>query len=310
MRIFITGATDLVGRELIPALIRHGHDVIGMARTEAARAMLQAMRATPLSTQGRNVDELAEVLAGTQAIIHLATTIPTTDSAVEDEWRPSSEVVKGMLRYLIEASASSGVRTLVFPSFCGVYGNYGDACITEDTPPNPEPSNQYYLEAEQMLLRATYDRRVAGVTLRMGLIYGADSPRTRGLLYALRKGQATYTGEGDVIWPLIHVADAATAIRLAAEQSPAGRVFNICDDHPVTQFELYSELARMVGGPPPQPATPIIPGTGPLRFQRLDHSVRMTNWKAKRVLGFKLAYPTFREGYSAVLAELATRGQG
>src|SRR4051794_16273472 len=104
MRIFVTGATGLLGRRLVPELIHHGHDVIGLARSDASRSMLSAMHAVAYSDQAHDVDRLTEAMEAVHAIVHLATSMPNSDAAVEDDWAHSSKIVHGMLRYLVEAS--------------------------------------------------------------------------------------------------------------------------------------------------------------------------------------------------------------
>ncbi|HEC21443.1 MAG TPA: NAD(P)-dependent oxidoreductase [Chloroflexi bacterium] len=309
MRVFVTGATGLVGRALVPELIRHGHDVVGLARTIASRSMLHAMRAVACSGQGADVELLSDALSGVHAIVHLATGIPANEAAVEDEWPRKREVIVGMLANLLEASERSGVRTVIFPGFYGVYGDHGDEWVTEETPLAPDKASRPFAEAEELLLRSTEARRSIGVILRLGMVYAADALHTRGLLYGLRRGQIAIRGDGRMYWPQLHVEDAAQAIRLALERSPAGEIFNICDNEPVRQSELYRHLAAWAGGPPlPSDTGPLSPYLGSLNLSSLSLSVRMSNRKAKAKLGFKPRYPTYREGYRAIIEEWKREG--
>ncbi len=312
MRVFITGATGVIGRALVNELVVYGHDVVGLARTDASRSLLRAMRASALSGQGRDVEQLADAMCDVHAAVHLAKTIPTDDSATEDKWAQNEEVMVSMLRNLLKASEACGVRTIVFPSFYGVYGDCGDAWVDEESPvASEDPVAEPHLRAEQMLLESTAMRRSAGVVLRLGLIYAPDAAPTRGMIYGLKRGQAPLIGNGNMYWPMLHAADAARAIRLALEHSPAGAIFNVCDDEPIRHGRLYMELAQWLGGPPP-----ISVGTGELarfgtgelnpyygqvRTSALRHSVRMSNQRIKEQLGLKLQYPTYREGFRAVI---------
>ncbi len=310
MRIFVTGATGLLGRALVPELIKHGHDVIGLARNDASRSMLTAMHATAYSGQGYNVERLADALVTMHAIVHLATGLPSDDSAVEDNWNHSSKIVLGMLRHLLEASEPSGVRTVIFPGFYGIYGDHGGEWVTEETSTQPDPFSDQYREAEELLMESTTARRSTGVILRMGLMYSAEAPNTRGLLYALRNAQAPIGAAADAYWPHIHVEDAAQAVRLALELSPAGQVFNICDDEPVQKGQLFKELAEWVGGPPPLAkgrTGNLMPYLGRLDAAPLHNSVRLSNRKAREQLGFDPNYRTYREGYASVIKEWEDR---
>lgn len=309
MRIFVTGATGLLGRALVPELLEHGHDVVGLARTDASRSLLRAMRASVYSGQGRNTERLAEAMGDMHVIVHLATTFPTSDAAIEDGWPQSPQILIGLLSNLLKASESCGVRTIVLGSFYGVYGNHGDEWVTEEASLAPDETSKAYLEAEELLMKSTAERKSAGVVLRMGLIYGPDALHTRGLLYGLKRGQAPIMSGGRMFWPMVHVDDAARALRLAVEQSAAGEVFNICDDEPVRQAQLYKDLAEWIDGPPPprHGTSELRPYMGQIDPPPMRFSVRMRNRKAKKLLGFRPHFPTYREGYHAVLRDLARR---
>ncbi len=305
MRIFVTGATGVVGRALVPALLKRGHDVVGLARTDASRSMLAAMHAASYSGQGYEIERLAESLVPMHAVVHLAIALPSNDAAVEDDWSQSSKIIVGLLRHLLEASEMSGVRTVIFPSFFGVYGDHGEEWVTEESAVNPDPSSAPYLEAEQVLMEHTRARRSVGVVLRMGMIYGPEAAHTRGLLYALKQGQAPLGLTPTTFWPQVHVEDAAEAICLALEQSPAGQVFNICDDEPVRRADLLKEIAAQVGGPVPVPrgkTGELMPYMGRISAEALRASVRMSNARARQYLGFAPRFPNFREGYREVIA--------
>jgi 2-alkyl-3-oxoalkanoate reductase len=312
MRIFVTGATGLLGRVLVPELIEHGHDIIGLARNDASRSMITAMHATAYSGQGHDVDQLAEGLEPVHAVVHLATGFPNNDAPVEDDWTHSSKIVLGMLRYLIEASERTGVRTIVLPSFYGVYADRMDNWVTEESPIEPDNISQSYLEAEQLLHDTSQARRSSAVILRMGQLYSAEAPHTRGLLYALQNGQAAVGQSPDAYWPLVHVADAAQAIRLALELSPAGHIFNVCDNEPVRKAELYRDLAKWIGAPPPPERSrtgALSPYMGRMDATALHKSVRMSNEKARTTLGFAPLYANHEAGFAAVMPEWRKRQQ-
>lgn len=312
MRVFVTGATGSLGRALVPELRQHGHDVVGLARTTASRSMLHAMHASAYSGQGFDVDRLADALVNIHAVVHLATTIPTSDTAVEDDWAYSPDIVVGLLRNLLTASERSGVRTVIFPSFYGVYGDHGDRWVTEKSTPKPNAATRPFVEAERLLLSSTTRRKSSGVILRMGMCYTVDASHTKGLLYGLEHGQVPLISGGQMYWPQIHAADAAQAIRLAMEHSPVGEVVNVCDDEPVRQVQLFRDLARWVGGPsPPSEGVAVVnPYMGCIERDALLFSVRMSNGKVRDALGFKPQYPTYREGYEAVVGQWKEAGVG
>jgi nucleoside-diphosphate-sugar epimerase len=239
-------------------------------------------------------------------IVHLASTIPNSDAATEDDWPYSAEVVSGMMKRLIIASEQSGVRTMVFPSTYGVYGKTeGLEWVTEGTRVHADRNSQPFIDAEQALNLSSTRRKSTGVVLRMGIVYHHDSPSTKGLLYALKNGHAETIGDGAMYWPLIHAEDAVQAIRLALEEGPRGEVFNVADNEPVTQHTLYTTLAELIGAPLPRRGTGEINhylrGGNPADLYR---SVRLSNEKLRDRLGFEASYPTFRTGFRAVAEKL------
>ncbi|NDJ54047.1 MAG: NAD(P)-dependent oxidoreductase [Chloroflexi bacterium] len=303
MRIFVTGATGFIGRAVIAELKKHNHDVIGLARTDASGAMLRAMKVTSLIGQGRDVQLLTDALEGVHAIVHLANTLPTDDTTTEDTWKFSGEVMVKMMENLLRSSERTGVKTVVFPSFYGIYGDYGDVFVTEEAPVLPVPSVQRFWEAEQLLLRSSFLRRSSGVILRLGLVYSHDSPDTRGLLYALKRGQASIEGDGAIYWPMIHVDDVAQAVRLALEQAPHGETYNICDNEPVLQSNLYMNLAQTIEGPIPESSddAQLMPYMGRINLEPLSFSVRLTNAKARDELGFDPQHKNHRSGFEGII---------
>lgn len=312
MRIFVTGATGILGRKLVPELIAHGHDVIGLARSDASRSMLVAMHATAYTDQGYDIDRLAEAMEAVHAIVHLATGLPNSEAAIEDDWPHSSRIVLGMLKHLIEASERNGVRTIIFPSFYGVYAEHGAEWVTEDSSIQPDSASNSYLEAEQLLYDATAARRSSAVILRMGQIYSPEAPHIKGLLYAIANGFAATSPAPDAYWPLIHVEDAAQAIRLALELSPSGEIINVGDDAPIEKAQLYRDIARWIGAqePPERARTGTLnPYLGRLDASTLHKSVRLSNGKAREMLGFAPKFPTHREGFQEIIQSWHARSQ-
>ncbi|MCC6905825.1 MAG: NAD(P)-dependent oxidoreductase [Anaerolineae bacterium] len=308
MRVFISGATSVLGQSIVRDFMRAGHQVIGLARTEASRSLLHALKATAYYGYGRDIDRLADALATVDAIVHAASTLPSTESPVEDEWMFSEEIVSGLLHNLISAAVQSGCKKVVLMSSYAIYGDHGAGWVTERTTLAPVSGMDAYLEAEHALQEATTERHISGVILRAGMLYAPTLPQTQALFTALREGLAGLGPGADAYWPLLHVVDAAQAARLALEGDFEGQAFNICDDEPVTQAGLYQVLEQWLGRPPGKSGTEDL-----LRFiisgshTALRPSVRMSNQRAREQLGFQPRYPTFQEGMRAALDEWLAR---
>jgi nucleoside-diphosphate-sugar epimerase len=102
---------------------------------------------------------------------------------------------------------------------------------------------------------------------------------------------------------LVHVDDAATATVLAVEQKAAG-VFNIVDDEPAPVREWVPYLAQCAGAKPPRriPAWVVRPLAGEMMVAMMTRGHGFSNAKAKRELGWRLRYPSWREGFTAEFA--------
>lgn len=217
--------------------------------------------------------------------------------------------VEGMRSVLAWAAAdgagtAAGGGTLLYTSSTSVYPQDGGARVDEDAPTDGAGETAQVLREAERLLLAGHPR---AFVLRLAGIYG---PGRHHLLDQLRAGADTLPGLGDHRLNLIHRDDIVSGIFAALAASAAGSVagsgspergvsggiFNLADDHPVPKAELVGWLAARLGRPAPrfsgQPA-------GGRRAVTPDRII--DNTKARRVLGWRPAFPSFREGYAAIL---------
>jgi nucleoside-diphosphate-sugar epimerase len=198
-------------------------------------------------------------------------------------------------QHLLEWLAASPPRHLVYTSSTGVYGQCAGEEVDESSPAEADtPTARILRETEERWLAAVRATGFPAVILRLSGIYGPG----RG--YWLRQvlaGEARIEGDGSRVLNMIHRDDAVGAILAALERGEPGRIYNVTDDAPVTQGELLSWLAAKSGRPQP-PAIPI--GAADPRRRGLT-SKRISNRRLREELGFRPAYPTYREGYAAEL---------
>jgi 2-alkyl-3-oxoalkanoate reductase len=167
----------------------------------------------------------------------------------------------------------------------------------EDAPLDQEPVSvaRESMEALEHLDRAVTD--AGGIALRYGIFYGDPDDA---LVETVRERKFPVVGDGAGVWSFIHLDDAASATVLALEHDgPA--VYNIVDDEPAPTREWLPELARIVGARPPQRfprfLARIFAGAAPVSMA--TESRGASNAKAKRELGWKLRYPSWRQGFAA-----------
>lgn len=204
------------------------------------------------------------------------------------------EVYADGLSHLLAALPSS-VGRLIYVSSTGVYGAQTGATVDESSPCHPlREGGRACLEAEQRLLAHPLGER--SIRLRLAGIYG---PGRVPFLEALRSGRPVPT-PADSWLNLIHVDDAATITTLVAERAPAPSLYVVSDGAPVRRRDFYQEIARRIGGPPPEFVSPD-PDSAQAQRAAGGGDKRVDASRLFRELNPVLAFPTYREGLSDCL---------
>ena len=234
MKIFLAGATGVIGRRLVVLLRKAGHDVVGTTRSETKAVALQALGATAAVVDAYDAQKLklAVYAAQPDVIIHQLTDLPQT---IEPQKMAAALAANARLRIegtrnLVDAALASDVRRIVAQSIAFAYAP-GEGPLTEDHP--LDPSQAGVIALEQAL---TQTQDVDGIVLRYGRLYGPG----------------TWTEVAKGPGPL-HVNAAAQAALLAMTRGNPG-IYNIAeDDGTVLSEKAKRELGfnaafRMDGG--------------------------------------------------------------
>lgn len=180
-------------------------------------------------------------------------------------------------------------RRFIYVSSSSVYGQADGGWVDEDSPTEPqEASGQVVLEAERLL----QTRLPQAIILRFAGIYGPGRLLRQKTIVA---GEPI-VGDWEKWLNLIHVEDGAQAVLAATERGKHGRIYNVCDDHPVQRREFYTELARCLGSPAPKFVLP--PPDQPTPPHEKGNR-RIRNRRMKDELGVNLQYPDFVDGLRA-----------
>lgn len=307
MRVFIAGATGVLGKRVVKGLIERGHRVTGLARSRENEEILASMGAESVRADIFNRDPMVRHVAGHDAVLHLATSIPKKNRPFRKDWAVNDLLRTKGAENLIHASLAKEVKVYVQESIVHLYGHRNGAEVDERTPlAGGVPfSLRSALVMEKMIRRAVEELGLPAIVLRFGGFYGSDAHNSRTMIDGVRKGRMPVIGKGDAVWNLIHLDDAASAVVLAVErhEGNTGRVFNIADDRPVTMRELLETIAEMTGSKRPR-SVPVwlarlAAGKDALGF--LSISVRASNRAARKALGWEPRYPTLREGLRQIL---------
>lgn len=247
MRIFVAGATGVLGLATVRRLVAGGHTVTGVARTPQKRAGLDALGVSGVELDLFDPAAVRSRLEGHDVVVNLATHIPVGPAALRaSSWRENDRIRTEGSRILAAAAADCGVLRFVQEAVTYVYADGGEDWIGEDFPLAPTPATGSSLTAADQAMGFADQYRFA-VVLRFGAVYG-DDPTTRWQLARAGRGRPTVPGEpAGYISPLL-VQDAAGAV-LAALSAPSG-IYNVAGV-PVRRSEWAEDLGRRAGAAEP-----------------------------------------------------------
>lgn len=293
MRIFVAGATGVLGRPTVERLVRAGHQVSGVARRPESARRLTDQGATPIAVDLFDPAAVEAAVSGHDAVLNLATHIPPATQM----WRPGAWAENHRLRSVAarHLAEAAGGRRFVQESIAFLYADGADAWLKEQAPVSPTSITRSALVAEGHALR-TGD----GVVLRFGGFYGPTSEQTRQMIALGRRGLIVLPGRPDGYLSWVHVDDAAAAV-VAAVSVPPG-LYNATDDEPLTTRALTGALGAALGRPAPRP---VLGGLG--RLPSLAHaarSLRVSNRLLRTAGDWQPRYPSVREGLAAVVEEV------
>ena len=307
MRIFLTGATGVVGRRVLPHLVSAGHEVTAVGRTPEKRERLRALGAAPVAADLFDAAALRPAVAGHDAVVNLATSIPPSSRALlRSAWRDNDRIRTVASANLVDAALAAGVGRFVQESFAPIYEDGGDAWLDENSPRRAARYNRSVLDAEGAAERFARSGG-AGVVLRFALFYGPDSGFTLDTIRYVRREWAPAFGAPSGFVSSVSHDDAASAV-VAALGLPAG-TYNVTDDEPLRRREYYDSLAAALGvGPPKFPPAWLARFAGSIG-ETLSRSQRIANRTLRGASGWRPAAPSVREGWRSVVAQLggATR---
>jgi nucleoside-diphosphate-sugar epimerase len=309
MKIFLAGATGVIGKRLVPLLIRHGHQVVAMTRSSEKAEGLRAAGAEPVVVA--DALDRAAVMAAVQAarpeaVIHQMTALSRTPDFrhFDQEFAASNRLRSEGGAYLLEAARAAGARRFIAQSYTGWPNpREGSRIKTEEDgfDPHPTANSVQTLAAIQQLETMVRDARdIEAFALRYGSFYGPGTAIAADgeLVDMVRQHKLPVIGDGGGIWSFIHIDDVAEATRLALDRGEPG-VYNVVDDEPAEVSVWLPELAKIIGAKPPMHvpafmAKMLIGETGVSMMTQIRGS---SNAKAKRQFAWQPAYATWREGF-------------
>jgi nucleoside-diphosphate-sugar epimerase len=307
MRVFVAGATGVIGRPLVSQLLEAGHDVVGSTRSPDRAEGLRELGATPAIVDARDADALRATVieAAPEVVINQLTNLPDKINYRKpaETFGTTNELRGTAGPALAGAAAEAGAARLISQSVCFFYASTGKPAHSEEDPvlelPPENPASRGTLALESLERSTLETPGLEGAVLRYGYFYGPGVGSLPGgfSVDEVRRRRYPIVGGGTGVFSLIQIDDAVSATMASLERG--GGIYNVCDDEPARQSEWLPRYAQAIGAKPPRRipvwVAGLIAGKQAARLStRLEGA---SNERAKRELGWAPRYPTWREGF-------------
>jgi nucleoside-diphosphate-sugar epimerase len=316
MKIFLAGATGVLGRALVPQLVAQGHEVVGMTRSTSKQDLVSSMGARPVVADALDPDAVAQAVASAEpeVIVHELTALsgPMSMRDMRHPERFEGAIMTNRLRtegtdHLLAAGRAAGARRFLAQSFGAFrFARTGGPVQSEDDPLDPhapgapQPGVEAIVYLEQTVTSIAWGE---GLALRYGGFYGPGTtisldPDAQ-MAAPVRKRRFPIIGDGGGVFSYIHIEDAAAATATALDHGQPG-IYNIVDDEPAPVREWLPVLASALGAKPPRHIPRWLGRlvAGETATAMMTEAKGASNEKAKRELSWQLRYPSWRQGFA------------
>ena len=303
MRVLVTGATGFVGSAAVRALLRHGHNVLGLVRNPAKARAITAAGAEVFAGDMWKPETYEPRVAEVDAVIHAA------QQKTEGRWTRAKihamhESDARMTRSLASACLAQQ-KPFVYTSGALTHARYGGARVNESMPARPCLLASGHAEMEAELVELARTKGLRATIISPGFVYGAGGILET-MAKLIRRGQYRLIGPADNFWSLVHIDDVGEAYPLVLAKGKSGEAYFLGDDNPLPRREVVDRLADALGAPRPKPVARLLAQLffGRPLVEAITAPLYISNEKAKRELGWQPSHASYVTSLPGTLAEM------
>jgi nucleoside-diphosphate-sugar epimerase len=306
VRVFVAGASGVIGRRLVPMLIEAGHEPTAMTRSGERAESLRQMGAEPVVCDVFEADALRAAVeqARPETVVHELTDLPPAldPRKMEEQAAGNDRVRTEGTRNLVAAAVAAGARRVVAQSIAFAYPPTGEGLKTEDDAlfdDAPWPFSRSVEALHDLEDAVTKTPGIEGVVLRYGFFYGPGSgyaPEGH-IAREVKRRRFPIVGRGTGVFSYIHVDDAAAATVAAVERGRPG-IYNVVDDDPAPLREWLPLYAKELGAKKPRRVPKLLARllAGSYATHLATELRGASNARAKAELGWQPSYASWRQG--------------
>jgi 2-alkyl-3-oxoalkanoate reductase len=309
MKVFVAGASGVIGRPLVRQLVAAGHEVTGTTRQKERADEIRGAGAKAVVCDAYDAAAVEAAVKGAapDVVVNQLTSLPQRyDPRKASFYEATNRVRREGGHNLAEAARAAGARRFITQSIAFLYAPEGEWVKDEDARPFDDAPGHFGPAVQTML---DHEREVVespdfeGLVLRYGQFYGPETYYARDghLGREVRRRRFPIVGEGTGTFSFLHVEDAAGATIAALDRAPG--IYNVVDDEPAPLHDWLPVYAEALGAKPPRRV--------PFWLARLvagksvaEQAIGLrgaSNAKARRELDWQPRYRSWREGFREAL---------
>jgi 2-alkyl-3-oxoalkanoate reductase len=309
MRVFVAGASGVIGVPLVRDLVAAGHRVTGTTSKPENAARIEAAGAAPVVCDALDPQAVHGAVrdAAPEVVIRQLTRLPREYNPRKIDYEPTNRARAEGGHNMIEAARAVGARRFITQSVAFLYAPEGEMVKDEDARPWTDAPEPFRGGAESTLgheREATQTAGLEGVVLRYGQFYGPGTyyASDGNIAEQVRRRRFPIVGRGEGMFSFIHIDDAASATVACLDRGAPG-IYNIVDDEPAPLREWLPVYAEALGARRPLRVPTFLARlvAGPFAAAFATELRGASNAKAKRELGWQPRYPSWRQGFREAL---------